>query len=114
METLVKQELENRTEKVWEREIVNKNGNEIIAFVSKADGFSPCFYMKDLEYTLRKNPNITIVQYISDFLNSADMDKSVVDNIKAQINDFNLVKDNLKVRVLAGKTDCCEKLSCEL
>lgn len=114
METLVKQELENRTGKVWEREVVSKNGNEIIAFVSKVDGFSPCFYMKDLEYTLKRNPNITIIQYISDFLNSADMDKSVVDNIKAKINDFNLVKDNLKVRVLAGKTDCCEKLSCEL
>lgn len=77
-ETLVKKELEQQSGKIWERKVLNENGKDVIVFVAKEDDISPCFCMNKLEDALRSDKDITIVQYIKDFLKSVNTKQSTV------------------------------------
>lgn len=114
IETLVKTELERQSGKVWEREVIVKNGVEEVAYIVKTDSFSPCFYMGDLEYSVMNNDKLSVVQYIHDFLVAAKSNKDTIEQIKKDIQDYEKIKDQLDIRVVEQKVDCAKDLGCGL
>ena len=95
-ETLVKKELEQQSGKIWERKVLNENGKDVIVFIAKEDDISPCFCMNKLEDALRSDKDITIVQYIRDFLSSVNTKQNIIKtqskpkktNILKKIKDY--------------------------
>lgn len=115
METLVKTELERQSGKVWEREVIVKNGVEEVAYIVKTDSFSPCFYMRDLEYSvMNNNKSLSVFQYIHDFLAAANSNKDTIEQIKKDVQDYEKIKEQLDIRIVEQKVACGKELECGL
>ena len=101
-ETLVKKELEQQSGKIWERKVLNENGKDVIVFVAKEDDISPCFCMNKLEDALRSDKDITIVQYIKDFLKSVNTKQSTVKTkmMPIKISVWEKIKYNIEELLL--------------
>lgn len=111
-ETLVKKELEKQTGKRWERKVFNENGKNSVIFVAEEDNISPCFNVNELENALKGGKDITITQYVKEFLSKpqvSDIKASLWERMKYNIEEFwinNSLILSIIVIVLFGITGC--------